>query len=102
MRPVFFYVSCGVGMHYTHVYDMEDCSDEQISDAAYQLAAECAESIGEFVEVDDYYDMHGTDRDMDRVFCDEDLDYYWEEYDPVEHDCQRQGGGSFKEDIARW
>lgn len=102
MRPIFFYVSCGVGMHYTHVHDMKGVSDAIISDTAYTLAQECAESFGEYVDTETYYTMLENDEDMGRVFCSEDLEYYWEEYDPVEHDCQRQGGGSFQEEVASW
>ena len=38
--------------------------------------------------------------EWDRVCTDDDLNYYWEEYDSEKHDMLRIGGGSFEDDFA--
>jgi hypothetical protein len=103
-KLVFFAVSCGVGMEYTHVLEVpKDANEEYLYDIAYTLAIECAESFGSFfgeeeIPEDDEDDMfHG-----DRNFTENDLDYSYEDYDPKKHDQLKAGGGSFLDNITRW
>lgn len=98
-RYIYFDVGCGVGMHYTHVYDCFGLSDNEISDMAWELAIECANSFGDFYSMDDAESLKESDEWDDRSFCDEDLEYTWEEYNPEKHDMHRSGGGSFLEEF---
>lgn len=49
----------------------------------------------DFESEDDEYQF------WDSICTDDDLNYYWEEYDPAKHDCIRMGGGSFEDDFER-
>jgi hypothetical protein len=74
----------------------EDWTDEEISDEAWYMACQHAESYG-----------HPHNGEVDT----EDEDYYydewfseyvgadWEDYVPEKHDMFRSGGGSFSEDF---
>lgn len=75
----------------------EGTPDSVIDDAAWQAAIDNAEMygydyIGEDLENEEYWESHISEND---------LGYYWEEYNPKEHDMLRMGGGSFEEDFER-
>jgi hypothetical protein len=100
---VFFQVSCGIGMEYTYVYDCTGLDELAIDRLGHELAVECAESFGSFFSNEE--DIPEDDEDDiffgDRNFTEDDLDYYFEPYDPDKHDGQKQGGGSFLDDIQK-
>ena len=64
----------------------DDYTDNQISDDLYNWACYIHDSWN-FEDEDSFYD--------------EGPQYYFEDYDPVKHDCQRAGGGSFEKDFER-
>lgn len=74
----------------------DNTSDEEITQYAFDTSVENAQMYG-WDLVDDY----STDEDTyeNEVTSDE-LEYYWEDYDPEEHDSHRAGGGSFEYDFV--
>lgn len=88
-RMIFLKASCGVGMSYADLHDCAGMSDDDINDMAWELAIQCAESFGSYygddeeaaeTECDDMF--HG-----DRNFTNDNLDYWWEDYNADKHDC---------------
>ena len=86
---VFFHSSCGVGMCYKELYDCTGMTDEEISTMSWELGIQCADSFGTFygedteaAETEDDDMFHGT-----RNFTNEDIEVYWEDYDPEKHDA---------------
>lgn len=69
-------------------------SDDKITEYCYEASVENAQMYG-WNLVDDY----STDEYESEVTAD-DLEYWWEDYYPEEHDGLRAGGGSFEEDFA--
>lgn len=87
-RMVFFHSSCGVGMVTNEVHDCTGMTDAEISDMSWELGIQNAENYGTYygedteaaeTEVDDMF--HG-----ERNFTVDDIDNYWEEYEPEKHD----------------
>lgn len=73
----------------------DDTTDEQLSQYAWDASVANAEMYGQEL-VDDY----SEDEDLyEYQVTGDDLNYYWEDYDPEEHDGHRLGGGSFEEDF---
>lgn len=95
-RLVFFKASCGVGMEDTSVHNCVGMTDEELSTKAWELAVDCANSFGQYVDND--YDFD-DEEDTGYCFTENDLNYYWEEYVPEKHDMKRAGGGSFLEEF---
>lgn len=74
----------------------DDTTDEQLSQYAYDISVENAQMYG-WDLVDDY----STDENQyDNEVTSDDLEYWWEEYDPEEHEGLRAGGGSFEDDFS--
>lgn len=100
MKRYFFDVSCGIGMGDTCVLEFEDdVTDEELTNTAYDLAVECANTYGSFWNEEDREEFEEDDIWGGRDFTDSDLDYKWALYDPEKHDRLRAGGGSFMDDF---
>lgn len=72
----------------------DNITDEQLSQYAYDISVENAQMYG-WDLVDDY-----SENEYEHEVTSDDLEYYWEEYDPEEHDGLRIGGGSFEDTFA--
>lgn len=100
MPLIFFKASCGNGMHTAQVESFpENTSEEELTEFAYQLAVETANSYGEFYSTEEYEAMSNEDHWDSRCFNEEDLGFSWELYVPEKHDMLRAGGGSFLEEF---
>lgn len=83
---------CGSDTHRALLVD-DHASDEEISEEAYQIAIENAESYG-------IYPYPNYEEDMeDGVDYTENIEASWEDYEPSKHDMKRPGGGSFEMDF---
>jgi hypothetical protein len=76
----------------------EGTPDSVLDNACWQAAIDNAQMYG-YDYVSDYWGEY--DEDDDSLISEDDLGYYWEEYDPEIHDGHRMGGGSFEEDFER-
>lgn len=76
-------------MTYHTVQDCTGMTDEEISDMSWDLGIDCAESFGDFYGED----TEAAETECDdmfrgaRNFTNDDIDTYWEEYNPEEHDA---------------
>lgn len=70
-----------------------DTSDDKITEYCYEASVENAQMYG-WDLVDDYSNEYESEVTSD------DLEYYWEDYDPEEHEGLRAVGGSFEDDFS--
>lgn len=81
----------------------EDTPDSSLDRDCWQASIDNASCYGWEYVGSDWEPDEDEDEDeaWDSVCTDEELNYYWEEYNSEEHDGLRMGGGSFEEDFAR-
>lgn len=102
MRKIIFHLSTGyAGMDSTDngTYP-DDVTEEELNDDAWQMAVEHASSYGVYPETD----LEGvSDEDMAELEESGEIDNYtnniegwWEDYDPKKHDGLVVGGGEWK------
>jgi hypothetical protein len=72
----------------------DDHTEEELSQAAWDMAVDHASSYG--VKVGDSYDPDDEEEDY---YSGENVEGYAELYDPEKHDMLRPGGGSFLKDF---
>ena len=83
MRKIFVKTGTGfIGEEGYEVIEVEDnYSEEEINDIAYQMACDQASmyghEVGTYDDEDDEYSEYSDDQ----------LEYYWEDYDSEKHDC---------------
>lgn len=78
----------------------DDTPDHILDRDCWEAAVANSEMYG--WELVDDYDYDSEDDSYYDNYCTyDDINGYWEEYDPEEHDGHRAGGGSFEEDFAR-
>ena len=76
----------------------EDWTDENISDEAWSMACQHAESYGH----PSSYDLDEEDLEIEEYVEDwlsNHVSADWEDYIPEKHDMYRSGGGSFSEEF---
>jgi hypothetical protein len=98
MRKIigFFSNSKAVGMDGVEAFLFADnTSDDDIFKEVYHASCEWVENW--FTLVDECSD----DEDDDKTIFPEEVEAWWEDYDPEKHDCLKAGGGSFTEDFER-
>jgi hypothetical protein len=76
----------------------DDATEDEISEEAYQMALGHAESFGIYPYPDDF----DENEEDDSIYSYDIEGYVIGEYDPEKHDMYRSGGGSFKDDFARY
>ena len=102
MRKIIFHLSTGyAGMDSTDngTYP-DDVTEAELNDDAWQMAVEHASSYGVYPETD----LEGvSDEDMAELEESGEIDNYtnniegwWEDYDPEKHDMLVPGGGEWK------
>ena len=79
--------------------------DSVLDQACWEASVENAAMYG-WEYVDGNWEPESEDpeeqyEEWDSVCTDDDLNYFWEEYNPEEHEGLRIGGGSFEDDFAR-
>jgi hypothetical protein len=81
----------------------DDTPDSVLDHDCWQAAIDNAEMYGyEYVGSDFEYEDDEEEEDVwDRQIDENELGYYWEEYDSELHDGHRMGGGSFEKDFAK-
>lgn len=77
-----------------------DMTDEELSDYAYQCGLAHAEMYGVYPEADrpDDFDEEEADSWSSYSYSDN-IEGWWEEYDPEKHDGLRVGGGDSWQEI---
>ena len=98
MRKLIVHLSTGYcGMDaYDALGVPEDWSSRQIDDEVWSMACQHAESWG--YPYADFEDEEVSEEDY-QDWMSNHVDYWWEDYEPEEHDMYRSGGGSFEKDF---
>lgn len=81
----------GSDAHVAVAFD-DDATESEIGEELYNMAVENAESYGIYPYPD--YEVDGDENDYT-----DNIEGYYEEYDPEKHDMLRSGGGSFESDF---
>lgn len=101
MRKIIFHLSTGfAGMNSTVNGSYPDnVTDEELDDHAWHLALEHASSYGVYPSSDlegiSDEDMAELEENGDVDNCTDNIDGWWEDYDPEKHDGLVAGGGNW-------
>lgn len=91
---------CGMDGHEFAVFD-DDVTDEELADEAWQRALNHAGMYGIYLQSEYEDDPDITEEELDSDTYSENIDGYWEDFDPEKHDGLVCGGGSATELFER-
>ena len=98
MRKIIFHLETGyVGMESTE-YGLypDDVTDEELNEDAWHRAIQHAETYGIYPESDLENFSSEEMEDVDTDSYSYNIDGWWEDYDPAEHDDLVAGGGEWQ------